>query len=154
MAFGNPLQRAESRREQRLCFLPCSVGMKGESLFIHGDGYGNPILPIFHGLPPCKDLYYITPFMLHDREDKGNTFQGGFAFGHALGVRVDGPPARRFLRFLSLTGPSAPRVVVAASPQFYSAAFQAAPFHRFAVSPRPAGKVLAPATKGGKLPRA
>jgi|GEM_PF-1197650 hypothetical protein len=41
--------------------------------------------------------------MLHDRENKGNTFQGGFAFGHAFGVNVDGPPARRFLRFLSLT---------------------------------------------------
>ena len=31
--------------------------------------------------------------------------------GHTFGVRVDGTSARRFLRFLSLTGPSAPRVV-------------------------------------------
>jgi len=38
--------------------------------------------------------------MLHDRENKGNTFQGGFAFGHTFGVKVDGPPTRRFLRFL------------------------------------------------------
>ena len=28
---------------------------------------------------------------------------GGFAFGHAYGVRVDGASPRRFLRFLSLT---------------------------------------------------
>ena len=31
--------------------------------------------------------------------------------GHTCGVRVDGTSSRRFLRFLSLTGPSAPRVV-------------------------------------------
>ena len=31
--------------------------------------------------------------------------------GHTFGVRVDGTSSRRFLRFLSLTGPSAPRVV-------------------------------------------
>ena len=29
--------------------------------------------------------------------------KGGFAFGHACGVRVDGASPRRFLRFLSLT---------------------------------------------------
>ena len=28
---------------------------------------------------------------------------GGFAFGHACGVRVDGASPRRFLRFVSLT---------------------------------------------------
>ena len=32
------------------------------------------------------------------------------AFGHTFGVRVDGASPRRFLRFLSLTGPLAPRV--------------------------------------------
>ena len=33
------------------------------------------------------------------------------SIGRAFGVRVDGTSSRRFLRFLSLTGPSAPRVV-------------------------------------------
>ena len=36
--------------------------------------------------------------------------------------------------------PDGLRVVVAASPQFYSAAFQSAPFHRFAVPLCPVGK--------------
>ena len=39
-------------------------------------------------------------------------FYYGRGLGHTFGVRVDGTSSRRFLRFLSLTGLLAPRVVV------------------------------------------
>jgi hypothetical protein len=41
------------------------------------------------------------------------------AFGHAFGVRVDGPGGPRVLKVLRFDGPNGPRIVVAAGAAVY-----------------------------------
>ena len=57
---------------------------------------------IMGAIPICLPCRHAAPLEM--------TVAAG-TIGHTFGVRVDGTSSRRFLRFLSLTGPSAPRVV-------------------------------------------
>ena len=60
---------------------------------------------IIGAIPICLPCRHAAPLEM--------TMLAG-SIGHTFGVRVDGAAPRGFLRFLSLTGPLAPRVAVAA----------------------------------------
>ena len=57
---------------------------------------------IIGAIPICLPCRHAAPLEM--------TMLAG-SIGHTFGMRVDGTSSRRFLRFISLTGPSAPRVV-------------------------------------------
>ncbi len=74
---------------------------------------------IIGAIPICLPCRHAAPLEM--------TMLAG-SIGHTFGVRVDGTSSRRFLRFLSLTGPSAPRVVDCPSGNAYKVSVTDSPF--------------------------